>query len=111
MADWLCDAEDGRVLASVEMATDRVARRVGLIGRPGIDGALFIAPTFAVHTIGVRFPIDVAFLSKYFVVLSTVTMRPSRIGMPRPRAKAVIEAEAGSFERWGLRRGHKVDIR
>jgi uncharacterized membrane protein (UPF0127 family) len=111
VGDWLCSAEDGRVLASVEMATERVARRVGLIGRPGLDGALFIAPTFAVHTMGVRFAIDVAFLDKDFVVLSTVRMKPRRVGWPRLRAKAVIEAEAGSFERWGLRRGDKVDIR
>ena len=58
MGDWLCSAEDGRVLASVEMATERVARRVGLMGRPGIDGALFIAPTFAVHTMGRSYHAD-----------------------------------------------------
>ena len=110
MGDWLC-RDDGSVLASVEMATDRVSRRVGLIGREGIDGALFIAPTFAVHTFGVRFPIDVAFLDRDFVVLQTTTMSPRRVGRPRIRAKAVIEAEAGAFERWGLTRGDKVDIR
>ena len=110
MADWLCH-DDGRVLASVEMATTAGARRVGLIGRSGIDGALFLAPAFAVHTLGVRVPIDVAYLSKDFVVLQLATMRPRRIGRPRFRARAVIEAEAGAFERWGLKRGDKVDIR
>lgn len=110
MGDWLC-RDDGTVLASVEMATTPVARRVGLIGRTGIDGALFLAPAFAVHTMGVGFPIDVAYLSADFVVLGTTTMKPRRIGLPRIRAKAVIEAEAGAFERWGLKRGDKVDIR
>ena len=58
----------------------------------------------SVHTLGMRFPIDVAFCDRDMVVVDVTTMVPWRMGRPRRRARTVIEAEAGAFERWGLRR-------
>jgi len=58
-----------------------------------------------------KFAIDVAFLDREHNVLRVVTMPPNRLGMPQWRARSVIEAEAGSFERWGLRTGDHVEIR
>jgi uncharacterized protein len=37
--------------------------------------------------------------------------RRNRSGLPRLRARCVIEAEAGAFARWGLRGGDRLDIR
>ena len=54
---WL--VRDGEVLASVEVAESRRDRRVGLRGRDGVDGVLRIRAR-SVHTVGMRFPIDVA---------------------------------------------------
>jgi uncharacterized membrane protein (UPF0127 family) len=104
---WLC--RDGEVLASVEVADTAAARRHGLLGRDGIDGALLLVPAFAVHTLGMTFPIDVAYLDAGSRVLAVRRMRPFRIGRPRLRAKAVLEAEAGSFERWGIRVGDVLE--
>ena len=59
---WL--VRDGTVLASVEVARSRAARRKGLLGRDGIDGALLLTPARSVHTLGMRFDIDVAFLDR-----------------------------------------------
>ena len=59
---WLL--RDGEVLASLEVADTRAARRRGLLGRDGIDGALLLAPARSVHTFGMRFPIDVAWLRR-----------------------------------------------
>ena len=106
---WLC--RDAEVLASVEVAEDRRARRRGLLGRDGIDGALLIRPCRSVHTVGMRFPIDVAFCSEDLEVLSTCRMRRWRVGAPRLRARIVIEAEAGAFERWQLRVGDQLEVR
>jgi uncharacterized membrane protein (UPF0127 family) len=39
------------------------------------------------------------------------TLRPWRIGLPRRGGRAVIEAEAGAFERWGLRVGDTLELR
>jgi len=103
--------EDARVLASVEVADARSARRKGLLGRDGLDGALVLRPCRWVHTIGMRFPIDVAFVSDDGVVVKTMQMHQRRIGVPVWRANVVVEAEAGAFARWGLRVGDVVEIR
>ncbi len=107
---WLV-TEDARVLASVEVADARSARRKGLLGRDGLDGALVLRPCRWVHTIGMRFPIDVAFVSDDGVVVKTMQMHQRRIGVPVWRANVVVEAEAGAFARWGLRVGDVVEIR
>ena len=106
---WLL--RDGDVLAAAEVATSFGARIKGLLGRDGLDGALVLRPARSVHTIGMRFPIDVAFCDRELRVLSVCTMRRHRVGAPRPKAKVVIEAEAGAFERWRLRPGDQLELR
>lgn len=103
--------DDARVLASIEVADARSARRRGLLGRDGIDGALALRPCRWVHTMGMRFPIDVAFVDDDGVVVKTMQMNRQRVGVPVWRAAVVIEAEAGAFARWGLRVGDVVEIR
>ncbi len=107
---WLV-TDDARVLASAEVADARSARRKGLLGRDGIDGALVLRPCRWVHTIGVQFPIDVAFVSDDGEVVKTMQMHQRRVGVPVWRASTVIEAEAGAFARWGLHVGDVVEIR
>jgi uncharacterized membrane protein (UPF0127 family) len=106
---WL--VSDGRVLASLELADTRRTRRRGLIGRDGIEGALLITPARSIHTLGMRFPIDVAYCDGDLVVVRTATVNPNRVGLPVWSARAVIEAEAGSFGRWGLRPGDALEVR
>ena len=106
---WLVRADE--VLASVEVADSLSERLRGLLGRDGIDGAVVLRPAKSVHTIGMRFDVDVAYCDRDLVVISTATMRRHRIGMPRLKARAVIEAEAGTFERWRLRAGDKLELR
>ncbi len=106
---WLV-AED-RVVASLEVADTRGARRRGLIGRDGIEGALLLSPARSVHTMRMRFAIDVAHLDADMTVLSVVTMPPWRIGRWHPRARHVIEAEAGSLRRWGIEPGVTIEVR
>lgn len=64
-----------------------------------------------VHTVGVRFPLDVAYLDADGVVVKTVHMHRHRIGVPVPRARRVVEATEGAFARWGLRVGDVVEVR
>lgn len=106
---WLL--RDDRVLASLEVASSRSDRRTGLLGRDGFEGALLIEGTRSVHTMGMRFPIDVAHLDDDGTVLRCVTMRRHRIGMPVLRARKVLEAEAGSFARWGVCAGQVLEVR
>lgn len=104
---WLL--RDGVVLASLEVATDRAARRKGLLGRDGIDGALLLEPARSVHTLGMRFPIDVAWLDPDLVVLRTATMPRHRMSRPVLRAHSVLEAEAGCFAHWELKVGDQLE--
>lgn len=106
---WL--VSDGRVLASAEVALDRRARAKGLLGRATIDGALVLRPCRWVHTIGMRFAIDVAYVDAEGVVVKTVQMRRHRLGIPVFSSRTVIEASAGAFARWGLRVGDVVEVR
>lgn len=106
---WL--VADGRVLASAEVADTFKARLRGLLGRDGIDGALVLEPARSVHTVGMRFPIDVAFCSADLTVLRIVTLKPWRVTRPELRARVVIEAEAGAFDRWGVRCGDQLEVR
>ena len=106
---WLM--REGEVLASVEVADSLRTRLRGLLGRDGVDGALLISKARSVHTIGMRFPIDVAFCDRELTVLSTTTMPRHRIGAPRLRARFVLEAEAGAFLRWQLQAGDRLEIK
>ena len=80
---WL--VSDAHVLASTEVATDGRARRRGLLRRDGMDGALVLRPCRWVHTIGMRFPVDVAFVDREGVVIKAIRMGRHRLGCPRNR--------------------------
>ncbi|WP_431042489.1 DUF192 domain-containing protein [Streptomyces sp. P1-3] len=100
----------GGVRVSLEVAASYRARSRGLLGRDRLDGALLLTPASGVHTFGMRFAIDVAYLDRRMTVLAVRTMRPGRVGLPRPRSRHVLEAEAGALARWGVRRGVRVSV-
>ena len=106
---WL--VHDGKVLATLEVASTAPGRMRGLLGRDGIDGALLLDPARSVHTIRMRFAIDVAFVDRELTVVRIVTMRPNRLGLPVLKARSAIEAEAGAFQRWGIRVGDHLQIK
>jgi uncharacterized membrane protein (UPF0127 family) len=106
---WL--VSDAKVLASADVAADHATRRRGLRHHDTFEGALVLRPCRWVHTFGMRFPIDVAYLDDTGVVLKVVHMRRFRIGLPVWRARTVIEAVDGAFERWGLHVGDVVEVR
>ena len=97
----------------VEGAFDSKSRTHGLLGRSSFaeGAALVIAPSGAVHTFGMKFPIDVAFCDRYGFVLHKTTLVPGRISRPIWRSYFAIEARAGSFERWKLEPGDVIEIR
>ncbi len=106
---WLL--RDGEVLASLMVASSRAERRRGLLGINGFEGALLIERTRSVHSIGMRFPIDVAFCDENLVVLRTRRLSRHRLLMPVLGAHQVIEAEAGQFAHWELAAGDQLEVR
>jgi uncharacterized protein len=102
--------EDGLV---VHEATTLRARLLGLafMRPPPPDHALLIPHCRSVHTFGMRFAIDVAFCDRDDVVLRIVTLPPGRLSPLVWRSAYVLEAEAGAFERWGLRVGDRLELK
>jgi uncharacterized membrane protein (UPF0127 family) len=107
---WLL--RDGEVLAALEVAESFPDRLRGLLGRDGMDGALLLRPARSIHTVGMRFRIDVAFCTGDLRVIDVVcALAPYRTPVPRWRARCVLEAEAGAFERWRLVPGDQLEIK
>ena len=101
---------DGRRVAPLELAISLAARSRGLLGRDGIEGAILLHPTSSVHTLRMRFPIDVAFCDRDLRVIGAITMAPNRVGRPRLGARSVLEAHADAFQAWGLKAGSQLGI-
>jgi len=90
---------DEALAEHVEVAVTRRDRRKGLLGRSGLDpaSAIIIAPCFSIHTMFMRFDIDVIFVDDDGRVLKVVReMTPWRISLD-PTAHAVVEFAAGSL--------------
>lgn len=99
---------DGRDVADVEVATTNRTRRKGLLGRDGLDGGFVLQPCRQVHTLRMRFALDVAHLDRSGRVLAVRHLPPGRIGPLLWRSRSILEAEAGRFETWGLTEGGTV---
>jgi uncharacterized protein len=80
----------------IEAAFDSAARRRGLLGRQTLPGdtVLAIAPSNAVHTFGMQFPIDILFVNRDGQVVKRVVSLPARRISAALRAFAVLEFAA-----------------
>ncbi|MEV7204759.1 MULTISPECIES: DUF192 domain-containing protein [Streptomyces] len=102
--------DGGRVRVPLEIASSYRARTRGLLGRSSVEGAMLLSPANSVHTFRMRMAIDVAYLDRRLTVVAVRTMRPGRLGLPRLRARHVLEAAAGAMGEWGVRVGTRVEI-
>lgn len=97
----LVNTSRGVVLATrIETAFESSSRRRGLLGRASLPRGtvLAIAPSNAVHTFKMQFPIDVVFVRRDGEVVKCVRhMGPRRIAAAL-RAFAVLEFATGSEE-------------
>ena len=70
------------------------ARLKGLLGTQGYDKTLVLAPCCDVHTWGMHYPIDVAFVSEDGEVLAAYRAVAPRRRLACPQACVVLEREA-----------------
>jgi uncharacterized membrane protein (UPF0127 family) len=98
----------------IEVA-DRFFRRLaGLLGRPPLaeGGGLWITPCSSVHSIGMRYPIDVLFLDDGGKAIGAYPgFPPGRISRLFFGAKGVLELPEGTLARTGTERGDIVEFR
>ncbi|MEP7117767.1 MAG: DUF192 domain-containing protein [Acidobacteriota bacterium] len=105
---------DGRDLASVELATSSWTRARGLLGRSGLAPAhaLWLAPCRSIHTVGMRFAIDVVFLDRDSRVVKVVPdMVARRLCWGGWRAHGALEFAGGEALRLGLAPGQTLHLR
>ena len=101
------DRTRSAVALEVDVAATRATRRRGLLGREslGENEGLLLTPCKAVHTVGMRFAIDVIFIDRDGRAVRIVpALAPWRIAMSA-RAKAVIELAAGTAAASDIRIG------
>ena len=104
----------GEVLVTaVEVAVDSASRKKGLLGRTGLAerAGLIIAPTNAVHTFFMRFPIDIVWVTRQGVVLKVRESVPARRVSGALRAYAVVELAGGAARKGDLTVGDRLELR
>jgi uncharacterized membrane protein (UPF0127 family) len=92
------------------------SRLCGLMGKSagefGDGHALWITPCRGVHTWGMRFPIDVAYLDTHQVIVHLETgLRPWRFAPIRLRATSVLELPEHTLKSTGTTIGDELEIR
>ncbi|HUC05369.1 MAG TPA: DUF192 domain-containing protein [Acidimicrobiales bacterium] len=105
---WLL--REGDVVCALELA-DSPAERGALRGRPGCEGALHVDGARSVHTAGMKFTVDVAFLSTDLTVVRVTRLKPWRLALGGRTARSAVQTEAGSLERWGVGVGDQLEMR
>lgn len=92
---------------NVTIANQFFSRLRGLLFKPALklDEALLISPCKSVHTLGMRYPIDIVFLSPDYQILKIVNdCMPLRLASC-PQAKHTLELLSGESSRLGLKVG------
>ena len=108
------DATSGVVVVNrLRCADTHWSRLFGLLGTkelPSGDG-LWLKRSRQVHMIGMRYPIDVAFLDDELQILRTISaLRPGKVSPRVAGATSVLELPAGTLAETGLKEGARMEI-
>ena len=106
---WLL--REGTVLAALDEPGSRRSKT--------FEGAVVVGPRRVVHTLGSPQSLDLAWCSQlndadgaaYLIVRRIRILSANRICMPRPAYAALLIARGGSFERWALHTGERLEVR
>jgi uncharacterized membrane protein (UPF0127 family) len=105
----LRDAGTGCVLVSRLEVADRAWKRaIGLLGRRSLaaDTGLWLEPCSGVHTLAMRFPIDLLFLDREGRAIRLVeSLPPWRFCGPVRGGRVVVELPAGTLAARAVRPG------
>jgi uncharacterized membrane protein (UPF0127 family) len=102
-----------RELATVRIARSFWSRFKGLLGRRSLremEGLLFV-PGGSIHTLGMRFSIDVIFLDAQMTVLRvSANVRPWRCALAPPHTRYVLELAAHAAAMCGVEAGQAITL-
>ena len=104
-------AEDRQCLIPQASLTSNIFERMrGLLGTSSLEPeeALLIRPCSSVHTIGMKYSIDLAFLDRDWTIIKIVrNLKPWRMAAC-PAAHMVLELLNGGIDRLQLSRGLRL---
>ncbi len=101
------------VATSIRVADKFLTRLRGLIGRDNRhQGGMWLVPCTSVHTIGMRFPIDLVYLDRHGMVRKIDTaVPPFRVCRATRYTHSILELPAGQAKRAQLRVGDRLRFR
>jgi len=106
------NVDTGAVIADqIAVADTRATRAVGLLNREGLASGegLWIVPSRGVHTMWMRFAIDIVALDDRGVVIDKVeNLKPWRIRLPRRGTAGVLELPVGTLTQSRTALGHRI---
>ena len=97
----------------VRKADNFLTRLIGLLKRThlGPEEALWLMPSKGIHTIGMKFPIDVVFLTRNNEVVGLISgLAPYRVSAVHLRGYSVMELPAGTIKKSRTEIGDKFEI-
>ncbi|MBI4673629.1 MAG: DUF192 domain-containing protein [Chloroflexi bacterium] len=106
-------SQNTKLVTSGVVADNPWARLVGLMGKRSLpDGfGLLLRNEAAIHTFGMRIPIDVVYLDRVGIIVRiTETMPPARFGPLVRGARDVLELPAGTLSRTHTRVGDQLEL-
>jgi len=97
----------------VRKAESFITRLIGLLKRKrmGPEEALWLVPSKGIHTVGMKFPIDVLFLDRENKVVAAIAgMNPYRASGVHLTAYSVLELPDGTIRKSRTEVGDQLDI-
>ena len=113
LAHRIENSRNGRTVARTLLtAFDSKTRRTGLLRHDSLpeSTALIIAPSNAVHTIGMRFAIDIAFVKRDGSIVKVYRALPPWRMAASLRAFAVLELQGGALDATGTIAGDTLVV-
>lgn len=101
------------VVTNLIVADNLVSRMIGLLKYKSLPKgcAMLINPCSSIHTIGMRFALDLIFLDKKMRVVHTVSsVKPNRFVLGGRGASVTIEIQSGWFDISGVAIGSVCKI-
>lgn len=109
-------ARGSTICPKVLLANNFWTRGRGLLGRKSLneDEGILLVPGTSIHMFGMKFSIDVLFLTKEYVVTDFIeNIAPGKAHVARNNAgkpHSALEVAAGTIERRGVRVGDQLSV-
>ena len=94
-------------------AKSLLTRMIGLLGtnEPIAEKVLYIKSCSGIHTIGMKYPIDVVFLDKHGIVSRLYeSLKPNRMTRIKIKDYGVLEFAPGTIKNFNIKKGEMLRI-